>query len=274
MHRSKKTDAVTWKSYDWSKHNAMHYINDTEHLFGALLITVDGSKLGLIRIPGLPRWHLPFGTHVRDEENNTDAAARSFYMNFYEDAIEEIVSHSQDTGFVIQDDPILKTKLQIEWTLDDLNEHIRVCIRDNKRPFWNKPGQITRCTTYFRVNVSERDIDKLPGCVNDKVVDELKFFTYEDVVALAPDEMDNVTRAHILDMLFAESDDESDDDSDDDSDDENTLAANNARAIVTVVICIAAILISVILMFTDSTDDAYPGELYENYNYHMYTRRY
>lgn len=160
---------TSWTTYDWSRHDASHYTNDSEMLYGAQFISPDWQRIGLVRVKGFSHWQLPFTTHLQDGERPLQAVNRSVRTHF------NLVDGEYTLNYVIDNEGVFETVSRASrWGEDDLNTHIREQRRLGKRPFWNKPGDVMQTSEYYLVFMNPED-----ACAHKlaDTIEEMRFFT-------------------------------------------------------------------------------------------------
>jgi hypothetical protein len=142
---------ITWQTYNWKRWDCDRHYTNGEHRFGCVVLVDSGirtSPLVLVHKRG-GNYIIPRGYITNDQQTDFDAAVNAVKkltgFNYWK------LDDSRTRCNALKK-AIIVNKYGI-WPEEQLNEHIRECIINNKRPHWWKPTQYQIADAYYVVIV-------------------------------------------------------------------------------------------------------------------------
>jgi hypothetical protein len=189
---------ITWKTYDWSQHDAKHYdmTEHVSHCYAPMIVSYDpndnGSedsvKFALIKTSDDDTWELPVGSHLCDGEKPIDAIMRSMHRMFAEHTLAELTGNSASIGdtnlFTVSDNDTGYTSYTMFWSEASLNNHIKLCVEAGDRPRWCAPGNVEMRTHYHAINVYGYVDQLISARLINGYVQDMQFFTRRELQSM------------------------------------------------------------------------------------------
>lgn len=164
------TESVTWKTYDWSKHESEHYDPVKGERAYGLVIFAAGTR-SVFLVQNIEKmWGFPKG-HREDGESGLQAAIR--------ETLEE-------TGLIVQDPKVLgevSMSHEISYPEDKLNQHITKQLSRGEKPHWNQPGKHPKSLVCYVVEI---EMPTTAPKYQDDEVSAVGWYTVEEARVMIP----------------------------------------------------------------------------------------